>query len=319
MTVRPQVLAALRCPVCRAEIPGVLSSEPRAPSTFDDCLRKCSCGAGAYSNGRTPTWIFKDPLDNVPAEVRAGLIETAGRSINVRNRTTKLFRLGFASSEDAVTWTVFRYLAQMRTLRERLAACGNPVARQARDEPAMLLWGCPVPREDCTASAVADSLLHVVGKVLKEPKASYSEPDVVLDFDDAGVVIVEAKYKSGNDRKSFDYSGWSRYLSAVSFSDAESVRRSGMYELARNWRILDELAGGRKASLVNLGLSIEGLESQRLATFRASLRTTPRRDFRVMTWESLVGEVPRLPEWLQRWLASSFSASSKPAASWRSR
>jgi hypothetical protein len=240
----------------------------------------------------------------VPAEVRAGLTETATQAINKRNRKTKLFRLGFLGSEDAVTWTVFRYLAQTRTLRERLAACDNAVARVARTEPTMLLWGCPVSAEDATAASVAKSLLTVVGKVLKESPGSYSEPDVVLDFGEAGVVIVEAKYNSGNAKKPFSYAGWSRYLSGKSFRDPKAVQRSGLYELARNWRILDELAGERLGSLVNLGSNTDNLESGSLATFRSGLSATTSPEFQVMTWNGLLGETSSLHEWLRAWLAS---------------
>ncbi len=86
----------------------------------------------------------------------------------------------------------------------------------------------------------------------------------------AGIVFIEVKYRSLNDNKDADYGGWSRYLDTDAFADPLSLRRSGHYELARNWRIGWDLAGERPFTLVNLGPPIlfEGPEGKRLAGVR---------------------------------------------------
>jgi hypothetical protein len=80
---------------------------------FQDCLRRCEpCEIGA-SNTADPqrvTFIYRNPLENIPFESRAHAIEALGRALNERNRSSKLSRFGFSTSEDAVTWVVFTYL-----------------------------------------------------------------------------------------------------------------------------------------------------------------------------------------------------------------
>lgn len=296
-------LRSLECRVCGREIAAVTTNTaPLAPKSVNHCLRRCACGKGGYSNARNqPTWIFTEPTENVPAEVRAGLDEALTASLNRRSQKTKRFRFGFETSEDAVTWTVFRYLQKAGRIRQHLAACGNNVATQATTEPSLLLWGSPVPSSDERGREVRSNLIEVLGATLNERKASFSEPDVILDFGTAGIVIIEAKYRSGNDRKPTGYGGWLQYLDdSEAFRDPQAVKASGLYELARNWRIGWELARDGPGSLLNLGPSSLLVENRDLVTFGAALATGPKKQFQVITWARLLSN--EVPAWLQTWL-----------------
>jgi hypothetical protein len=87
-------------------------------TSYATCVYRCSCGRG-YSNAAKPagrTCITDTPERNVPAQVTDGLEDVLRASLNVRNRTAKRAKFCFATSEDAVTWTVFRWLADADAL-----------------------------------------------------------------------------------------------------------------------------------------------------------------------------------------------------------
>lgn len=88
-------------------------------------------------------------------------------------------------------------------------------------------------------------------KRLQEQVDARTEPDVVLDFGPSGLVVIEVKYLSGNDRKDASYRGWDRYLPRLSRGGME-VRQSGFYELTRLCLLARELAEQRPWVLVNL-------------------------------------------------------------------
>lgn len=89
---------------------------PPAARSFTQCLRRCEpCGIG-FSNGSTPTLIWREPERNVPPEVHEGLHATLANALNARKRPEKLVEFGFSTSEDAVTWTVFTALRKAHLL-----------------------------------------------------------------------------------------------------------------------------------------------------------------------------------------------------------
>jgi hypothetical protein len=66
----------------------------------------------------------RHPERNVPNEVSGGLNEVLGNALNVRNQTAKRDKFCFSSSEDAVTWTIFRGLEDAHALALVPAAAG---------------------------------------------------------------------------------------------------------------------------------------------------------------------------------------------------
>ena len=285
-------LAPLACPGCGTRL--VADDRPAAKAErFEDCLRRCeSCGVG-WSNGTTsPRRIWRDPLDNVPAPVRSGLLETVADALNVRNREMKLVKLASERSEDALTWTVIQYLAAH--------AVGNAHWRTLTGlnleiAPTILVWGVPI------AGVGGPEIRHsieVVLDALGESPNSRTEPDVVLDFGRGGVAFVEVKYRSGNDHQRDK--PWIRYVEGdAAFLDPVAVEESGRYELARNWRVACELAGRRPMALVNLTAAPETrAERARTDRFAQSLRLDGGRRFLRITFAELFAALAEpLPTW----------------------
>jgi hypothetical protein len=209
----------------------------------------------------------------------------------VLNRKTKRRRFGFSTSEDAVTWVIFTQLLRSGYLLSALRRIGLVHGATLDTAPTLLLWGAPVGGGQ-RGQEVREQLIDLCMS-LKEDPNSLSEPDVVIDLREVGLIFIETKYLSGNDWKPNDYRGWSRYESAGQFSwDFESVKQSGCYELARNWRLLKGLSGSRVASLGNIGPEklFIGAEARRLDSFIGALETDQQSHFVKATWSDLIGE-----------------------------
>ncbi len=284
----------MTCRVCGAAItpdvsvlagrPGRLSASSRA-----DCVYRCSCGA-AYSNASREgarVLITARPELNVPADVREGLSGVLAASVNLVNRTNKREKFCFETSEDAVTWTVFRFLQKS----DRLDAVVAPA--QPRGLPALLFWGSAANGSD--ADRVA-AVLWQASRGLGESPDRRTEPDVVIAWRDL-LVFVEAKYRSGNNRKA-EYAHFTRYLDRPQLFTmlSDEVQRAGYYELVRNWRVGIEVAERLRTDrfvLVNLGPP--RLDSSAHA-FSRSLAETPNRRFMHLTWSSLLANAGDLQE-----------------------
>jgi hypothetical protein len=261
----------------------------------DDCIYRCECGV-SYSNARNVddrVLITASPELNVPKQVRAGLVEVLGQAVNHRNRRNKQMKFCFETSEDAVTWTVFRGLEQQGRL-DALVAPQRPLG-----EPRLLLWGVPISGAGGpeTASALAD-----VCRSLGETANALSEPDVVVAWSDI-LVFVEAKFQSGNERRP-NYRGFERYLDrpdlfAVS---PEEVAADGYYELTRNWRIGTALAESLRIPgflLLNLGPP-EKIEVD-ADLFGALVARSPAHDFASCSWSDVLEAAQPIESWLDRY------------------
>src|SRR4051794_15919 len=78
----------------------------------------CTCGF-RYSNSRDPasrTAFAPTAAGNVPKRFRSQLNETLEAAANIGNRASKVSKFTYSTSEDAVTWTVFRWLQREGTL-----------------------------------------------------------------------------------------------------------------------------------------------------------------------------------------------------------
>ena len=271
-------------------------------SGFDSCLRRCeSCGVG-FSNANTAdvtklTVIRRDPI---PQAVKEHAEEVLSLALNEQHRSSKRKEFQSHRSEDAVTWTVFRYLQSKNLLGHVLQVVEGEPAKPEQ-EPTLLLWGSPVPPGDPAALQLRKALVQV-GDAIGERPGSRSEPDVIMDFHQAGVCIIEVKLGSPNEMKNEGYSGWPFYTDrTAAFVSHSDVCRSGCYELARNWRIGWDLAGTRPFTLINLGPA--GLfDKQRgeLERFDKSLSKRADRRFRRLAWtEFLTSVLPASPDWFR--------------------
>jgi len=301
-------LPPLICPNCRGPIAAAAYvGQVSTASGFDDCLRRCDrCGIAASNatDSKTITFIYRDPLGNIPIESREGAGETLANALNVRNRDSKRRRFGFSTSEDAVTWVVFTYLLRSGHLLAALQRTGVISDETPSPAPTLLLWGVPIGSGNRGAE-IRKQLSDLCARLTEDPN-SFSEPDVIIDLGEAGLIFIEVKYRSGNDTKPDDYPGWSRYDLASQLGwQFDRVKASGCYELARNWCLLKILAGKRAARLVNLGPErlLLGAEGKRLDSFVDALEIDQQSQFVKATWSVLLGNND-FPEWLARFCRS---------------
>jgi hypothetical protein len=273
------------------------------------CLRKChACGYG-FSNASTRqveglTIIYSDPFWNVPNFISAGHEEVLSHALNVVNQSSKRLKFMSRNSEDHVTWTVFRYLQLQNQLRQVLVEAKIPVHLTESEEPNMLLWGVPIPGSDQVGLGFRTRLTEVMDQ-LNEDLQSRSEPDVILDFGLTGLVQIEVKVGSSNETKSPEYSGWQRYLfQTEAFRDTGVAMESGLYELARNWRLAWELAGERPFAVVNLGPEnlFTGKAGNQISAFGSSLTCSPLKQFFTLTWTNFLAAIPNQPLWFRSYL-----------------
>jgi Holliday junction resolvase-like predicted endonuclease len=307
-------LPTLTCPSCSQTI---VSDEyqpvsgKRAPNAqgYLSCLRRCEpCGLG-FSNAFTDQAdklqrIHRDPLASLPAEIQAGACEVLGQSLNDINRSSKLLKFASEGSEDHLTWVIFRYLQIQGQLREVLSKVGVGPAVNAQREPTMLLWGSPVPARNASGRALSNQLVQMLERI-GELKNRYSEPDVLLDFGETGVVFIEVKHLSGNEVKDKSYPNWPRYIKNTdAFKDINQLLDSGLYELARNWRVAYGLAGNRPFAVVNLGPQalFEASNQTRLELFKQSLNQSTVKEFDAVTWPDFLNAIASPPNWLDEYL-----------------
>jgi hypothetical protein len=128
---------------------------------------------------------------------------------------------------------------------------------------------------------------------------------VIIDCGEAGVVIIEVKYHSGNDLR--DDGHWDRYLPGPgAFDDPAKAKASQLYELVRNWRIAHDLAAGRPFTLVNLATATKLKTTKGIDDFNDSLRKSPEHSFLPLRWDlflaALEKECMGLPPWLDGYL-----------------
>jgi len=284
------------CPSCsqpwayRPELVGVRRRD------WEGLAFRCDdCDIG-FSNSTDPdarVRIVRTPQQAVPEEVQAGLDGALAQALNVRNRASKRNAFCSASSEDAVTWTVFNGLALAGRLPAVLQGAG--VDDHDPRDSTVLLWGVPVAGPDGDAVRAA---LVAVSDAFEERPASRSEPDVVM-VNETLVMFIEAKTHSRNDRDR-EAAGWPLYLGDESrfMAPVDEVKKAGYYELTRNWVIGNEVADslGRDFALVNLGpqkLAKSALE------FAALAAITPHRVFRHVRWAKLLDAAAPVPAWLE--------------------
>jgi hypothetical protein len=296
----PAGFEPMRCRACQAVIEPDLELLGRlgrrlTVNSRDDCIYRCTCGV-SYSNAldeQDRVMIMPSPELNVPREVRSGLSETLNNAVNRRSVESKKLKFCFETSEDAVTWTVFRGLERLGRLDALV------VPDQPQGQPALLLWGVPVAG---ARSAEVASALRAVCRRLNEPANALTEPDAIVAWDDL-LVFVEAKYRSGNDCRP-GYGGFARYLGrAELFSVPRAeVEAAGYYELTRNWLIGSEVAEALAIAgflLVNLGPP-EKIETEAEA-FSNLVAVSDRRDFVQRSWNDVLEAASPLEPWLDRY------------------
>ena len=79
-----------------------------------------------------------------------------------------------------------------------------------------------------TGVRVQRRLLEILN-ALGEHSRTYAEPDVLLDFHEAGIVSIKAAYDSRNEEKSESYTGWRCTSAPEAFRDPTAAKKTGFY------------------------------------------------------------------------------------------
>jgi hypothetical protein len=219
-----------------------------------------------------------------------GVEDALINALNEDNRANKKLKFGFSSSEDALTWTVFSFLQASGQLNRMVRGCG--FVKGNVDEPAMLLWGAPSPAASPRGESIRKRVIEICDLLTEKPRRR-SEPDVILDFADHGLVIIEVKYRSGNDQQKFGVKHEKYLLGTDAFAQPKLIQSSWLYELTRNWRIGVELAAGRPFTLVNL--VVKNREPNQTRRFCSGLNCQ-KGTFQVVTWANFLSQCNRA-EW----------------------
>lgn len=235
------------------------------------------------------TFEYEDKFDNLLWK------DAADRALLARIGVGKQDdRMGRETSEDAVTWNVFRYLETSDLLGPWLASLtGSPVGKTSitywsySDEPGVQgVW-----------SGLANAR-----ETFSERKDHPSEPDVIVDTD-AGLFWIEAKLTASNkttpssDAKPEGYraggDGWYRKVIATNFDDLAIKERR--YEMLRYW-----LLGTWAAAQVNKPFYLVSLVRRQSKENMADalvghFHTTPERQALSTTWEDIHGFLKASP------------------------
>ena len=278
------ILQEIKCPTC-----GKLLSQrdevKKKVASYDDCLRRCEKCEVGYSNARKkPTIIYKNHSDNVPELLRSDLDISLNNSMNEMNRNNKKNKFGFSSSEDALTWSFFKYFVVNDRFSDLLK-----LLNIKSDETFfnIYLWGTNICLRKNNSNLIEKFI--ETSNSFKEDSFSRTEPDVIIELQDK-LVFIEVKYlKSLNEIKT-DKEKFKKYL--VSDVDEKQIFKSEHYELARNWSFVSKLSGENNFELINLGLEklFNDKNRNKLNQFEKALKSE-KGNFRKLSWEEILEKV----------------------------
>ncbi|MDB6034217.1 MAG: hypothetical protein JWM16_4555 [Verrucomicrobiales bacterium] len=133
---------------------------------------------------KAPTYILKDKLSNII--IGRDLLQ----QLLDRGKKVESWRLGYETSEDALSWNVFAGLLNLHGLNEVLRLFAG---LELPDEPELFLWGRCVNR-----GCVPSTGLQMVRQELEAGLGIPTEPDIKLRVPGKVLVLIEAKFGSAN-------------------------------------------------------------------------------------------------------------------------
>lgn len=104
-------------------------------------------------------------------------------------------RICHETSEDALTWNVFSRLAKAGLLSKLVSSLTN---RSLNGEPELYLWGLKVCLQDSSPSTPFPALARARDVFEPDITNYLTEPDIMLYAPGQLLVLVEAKFTSGN-------------------------------------------------------------------------------------------------------------------------
>jgi len=223
------------------------------------------------------------------------------RSINEVNRRKKADWFSASTSEDAITWSVFRWLeeAGKASLLPELCLASTPAG-----EPSLLLWGAPAGGSE--AESLRDLVIEVSDS-FGEDRRRRTEMDVLLAWPDL-VMVVEVKYRSPNDRRPGRCGHrLTHYVRPELFkADTAEVDREGYYELVRNWALGAMVAERLRRDFLLVNLAPTALRAD-IDTLRPQLKTADHRRVLFLPWGELTSRMERdgsAPKWILDYLSA---------------
>jgi hypothetical protein len=195
-------------------------------------------------------------------------------------------RLTHNTSEDAVTWNVFRYLEKS----DRVAKMISYLCERSVVNPKLVYWS--YSRPDC---GVWPPLAQVRAIFGERPQSS-TEPDVIIVSEDT-LYWIEAKFSADNGTRSesptakrhylMDGNAWFTQVFKCDYD--EIARNQSHYELMRLWLLGTWVAKSMKPirRFVLLNLVCEGQEEDIEDRVASLLAQSPDRHFWRATWEDI--------------------------------
>jgi hypothetical protein len=158
---------------------------------------------------KKPTYVYEKPQRNF----------VIGNDIPAQLSKVEKWRLGFETSEDALSWNVFIGLFVLEGLKEVF-------------EQELYLWGNRIDTE-CRKW---EKLLEIQRK-LESDIAIPTEPDIMLRVPGQAIVLIEAKFGSSNPR----LAGKKRRFGGVpEFVNRYECRVGAVHPLNREWILEQE-------------------------------------------------------------------------------
>lgn len=275
-------LDKVKCPSC-GELVAPINGAIKAASSYDDCLRRCEkCGIGFSNSKNNPSVIYKNYLDNIPELLQNGLEITLNNSINELNRKNKRNKIGFSTSEDALTWSFFKYFVVGERFEDLLNL--RNLKSDGKDYD-IYLWGVPISSQSNKNNFIEK--FREVSRNFNETSSKMTEPDVMIKLSDK-IVFIEVKYLSANEIKTGEE--FAKYL--IPDVEKEKLVESGHYELFRNWAFASKLSYGNDFILINLAPKklFSSKSQSKLIQFENSLKSTKGK-FVKLTWEEILEKV----------------------------
>jgi hypothetical protein len=172
------------------------------------------CSKHGVSISTKPTYIYENPARNF----------IVAKELLKRISKVETWRLGFETSEDALSWNVFVGLYGLGGLAEVFEKLTGIPPKQ---EPELYLWG---NRIDAPGGRFEE--LDDVRRVLEPGEGIPTEPDIILRVPGQAVVLIEAKFGSSNPRL---VAKKSRFGSVTEFSSRYRCKPDVADPLNRKW------------------------------------------------------------------------------------
>jgi hypothetical protein len=176
--------------------------------------KPCFCPRHGISVSTKPTYIYRDAERNF----------IVGKEIPRCIGKVEKWRLGFETSEDALSWNVFVGLYALKGLAEAFKALTGTVPK---GEPELYLWGNRIDAE-----CIPWPNLNEVRKELENGMDIPTEPDIILRIPGQAIVLIEAKFGSSNSRLAGKKG---RFNSVTEFFNRYKRREGAADPLNRKW------------------------------------------------------------------------------------